>query len=142
MRTLQLTAALAFVLLATAASAQQECPCVPLPPLWVVSTVNSWSSAMSTVITGNGDPLIFVLPDGTDATRWLVIRRVVGGSYTDDGKDAHQLEQFDGASSAIARLSAIDSARSPLIVTAPDGRYLVISLREPATAVKPHASRH
>ena len=33
------------VLLATAASAQQECPCVPLPPLWVayrMGTSNDW----------------------------------------------------------------------------------------------------
>ena len=127
-----LTLLLPFSLLAlftAALSAQEVCPCVPRTPLWVVKTCDDFNCAMTALAVGNGDPLTFAMPVGVSDHRWVVLQRVVGGSYTDDGSDPYQLETFDGASLATARLGAIDTDHRPMIVTAPDGSFLVLSLR-------------
>lgn len=125
---------------AGAAAAQDACPCVPTPLRWVVATVDSWPQAMAQVIAANGDQLVFALPTTTGSNQWLVVRRVVGGAYVDDGTDPHQLEEFDRAGSALARASSLNADRRPMMLTAPDGRFVVIALRE--NAVKPRAARH
>ncbi|HJW92425.1 MAG TPA: hypothetical protein VJ901_02300, partial [Thermoanaerobaculia bacterium] len=49
----------------------------------------------------------------------------------DDGSDPYQIETFDGSAVATARLAAIDHDRRPMILTAPDGMFLVLSLKHP-----------
>jgi hypothetical protein len=117
------------LLLTLASSAQEVCPCVPRPPLWVVKTCTDFGCAMTALNNGNGDPLTFVMPVGMRDHRWVVLQRVVAGSYTDDGSDPYQVEQFDGISVATARVASIADDHRPMIMTAPDGAFLVLSLK-------------
>jgi hypothetical protein len=117
------------VLFATALPAQEACPCFPRENLWVVKTCADHNCAMTALNAANGDPLTFTMPVGTSDNRWVVLQRVVAGAYTDDGSDPYQVETFDGASLATARLGAIETDHRPMIVSAPDGMFLVLSLK-------------
>ena len=121
-----------LVLFNSASTAQEACPCVPRENLWVVKTCIDFSCAMTALSDGNRDALTFSMPVGVNDTRWVVLQRVVAGTYTDDGSDPYQVEPFDGASLATARLGAIDTGHRPMIVTAPDGTFLVLSLKHAA----------
>ena len=118
-----------LVLFTTALPAQEMCPCVPRENLWVVKTCDDFNCAMTALNTANGDPLTFAMPVGLTDARWVILHRVVAGSYTDDGSDPYQVETFDGASIATARLGAIDTDHRPMMFTAPDGMFLVLSLK-------------
>ena len=103
MKSLRLLLPLSVLLLLTAvSSAQQLCPCFPHENIWTVKTCDGFQCASTMLTAANGDPLTFVMPVSLDDQRWIVMRRVVGGTYTDDGSDPYQLEQFDGISVATA----------------------------------------
>lgn len=120
---------LLLVLSTVALSAQEVCPCVPRANLWVVKTCDDFNCAMTALNGANGDPLTFAIPVGISDHRWAVLQRVVAGSYTDDGSDPYQVETFDGASIATARFGAIENDHRPMMFTAPDGTFLVLSLK-------------
>ena len=123
---------LLVALSATSLAAQQVCPCVPTTPLWTVKTCDSWDCAMAALTTANGDPLTFTLPVSTTERRWVVIQRVVAGAYVEDSGEPHQVEVFDGVAVATARVSAIADDHHPMILSAPDGHVLVVSLKQAA----------
>jgi len=106
-----------------------ECPCVPRENLWVVRTCNDFNCAMTALTAANGDPLTFSVPVGMADPRWVILQRVVAGGYIDDGSDPYQVETFDGVSPATARMASIENDHRPMIVTAPDGALLVLSLK-------------
>ncbi|SRR5581483_536374 len=110
-----------------------DCPCVPRENMWVVRTCDGFNCAMSSLAVANGDPLTFAMPAGMEDPRWIVLQRVVGGTYTDDGSDPFRVEQFPALDGATARMNAITSDHRPMIVSAPDGALLVLSLRNPMT---------
>lgn len=120
----------ALLLFTTASPAQQMCPCVPRENLWTIRTCDGFNCAMTALNTANGDPLTFSMPAGINDQRWIVLRRVVAGSYIDDGSDPYQVETFDGAAVATARLASIENDHRPMILTAPDGMFLVVSLKQ------------
>jgi hypothetical protein len=127
---------LSALLLSAPAMPADECPCVPRENLWVVKTCDDFSCAMTALNAANGDPLTFSMPVGTTDRRWVVLRRVVAGAYTDDGSDPYQVETFDGIAVATARMASIENDHRPMIMTAPDGALLVLSLKhapEPRT---------
>jgi hypothetical protein len=123
---------LSLILVAAPAFAEDgdPCPCVPTTPLWTVHTCDSWTCAIALLVSANGNPLVFAIPLGGDSPQWIVFTQVVAGSYDDDGTDPHVVEQFDAFDGAMSRYTAITSDHLPLIFTAPDGRFLVASLRE------------
>jgi hypothetical protein len=135
------TAVIAFLLLATAASAQNVCPCIAKSDMWTVRTTDGFNAGMTALVTAHGDPLTFILPAGMQDQRWLVLQRVPTGSYIDDGTDPFRIEQFDGFTNATARMSAIDADHRPRFITAPDGSFLILSLRQPVTAKQRAVSR-
>jgi hypothetical protein len=125
-RLLLLLSTLLFCVPATPAD---ECPCIPRENLWVVKTCDDFNCAMTALNAANGDPLTFSIPVGTADPRWVVLQRVVAGGYIDDGSDPYQVETFDGVALATARMGAIDNDHRPMIMTAPDGAFLVLSLK-------------
>src|SRR5512142_2917461 len=136
-------AAIALFLVVTplTLNAQDVCPCVPLTKLWVSTVCDSWNCAMAALVNANGDPAVFAMPVAMNDGRWLVIRQVASGSYIDNSP--FQVESFDGVSDATARFSAITTDLKPRIMSAPDGRFLVISLRQPEPApTRRHAVGH
>jgi hypothetical protein len=80
-------------------------------------------------LLGNGDPQIFAVPIGIDDGRWLVVRRVAAGSAIADPAEPFQIEQFDGMSDGAAHFCTIARDAKPVLLTTPDGRVLVISLK-------------
>lgn len=111
-------------------TAQQACPCVPLTKLWVAVSCDSWYCAASEVSIANGDGTVFAVPTGGTGHRWIVIKQVTAGAWVDDSP--FKLDSFDPTqfTDAVVRFSRIDDDHQPRIVSAPDGRFLVISLRE------------
>src|SRR5439155_1513312 len=85
MKTLRLLLPLSLLLLLTTAStAQQMCPCFPRENMWTVKTCDGFPCASTMLTAANGDPLTFIMPVGVDDQRWIVMRRVVSVTYTDD----------------------------------------------------------
>lgn len=123
------------------AGAQQACPCVPVTKLWVSRVCDTWNCATSALISANGDPMTFAIPVGAADGRWIVIQQVTAGGYTDSSP--FQVESFDGVADASARFSAITNDFSPHIMSSPDGKFLVISLRTPeVTPAKRRSAGH
>lgn len=121
-----------LIALAPAAIADTNvCPCVPVTHLWVVKTCPDWTCASTELAVANGDTQVIAVPVGIDDTRWLVIRRVTSGSFGEESADPYRMEQFDGFGSAALRFAGISADFKPVILTAPDGKVLVMSLRTP-----------
>ena len=113
-------------------NAQQVCPCVPAGRMWVSNICDTWNCAMAALVSANGDTSVFAVPVATDDPRWLVVRQVTSGDYADDSP--FRVESFDGVAAATARFAAVATDNSPHIISAPDGKLLVISLRQPETS--------
>lgn len=122
--------AVALFFVAGVAAAQQVCPCVPLAQLWAVETCETWNCAASATIMANGDPYVLTLPAPTADGRWLVVKRVVAGSYTASPDAPFILETFDGADGASARFVSVAVDHAPIILSVPDGKFVVIMTRE------------
>jgi hypothetical protein len=122
-----------LVLMALAAvsiSADELCPCVPISHFWVVEPCDSWNCAASAAIMANGDANVLTMPAPTKDGRWLVVRRVATGAYTPPADAPFVLESFDGVAGASSRFAAIESDRAPMILSAPDGKFLVIMSKD------------
>jgi hypothetical protein len=137
------TALILFAVLLTVPmlSAQDACPCVPLTHLWVVKTCADWQCAATELAVANGDPQVIAVPVGMNDGRWLVVHRYTGGAVTVDPTDPFQIEQFDGMTDGAARFAAIGRDSSPLLLTAPDGHVLVMSLK-PGSVPRRRAAGH
>ena len=127
-----LPALLITALLGTIPShAQDACPCVPLTHLWIVKTCSDWTCASTELLLANGDPQVIALPVAMNDARWLIVRRFTAGSAIDVSTDPFHVEQFDGMTRVVARLNELTPGHRPMILTAPDGQMLIISLKEP-----------
>jgi hypothetical protein len=126
MRTLA-ASAFAFILLATPVLA--DCPCVPITHLWVVKTCADWTCASTELAVANGDPQVIAVPVGMNDSRWLIVRRFAAGAAIDSGDPFH-VDQFDGMSDAVQRFSSFNADHKPMMMTAPDGQFLVMALRQ------------
>jgi hypothetical protein len=107
-----------------------DCPCVPLTHLWVVKTCDDWNCATTELLLAAGDPQVMAIPVGLDNPRWLVLRRVAAGAAIDVSTDPYELRQFDGMDGAVTHFSSLAHERRPMMLSAPDGQLLVISLRQ------------
>jgi len=125
-RTILAVATLMFS--AAVTSAQQLCPCVPLSHEWVVETCDTWNCAASAAIVANGDPNVLTMPASTADGRWLVIKRVTSGSYIAPADAPFVVESFEGADGATARFAAMPD-HAPTLLSTPDGKFLVIMLK-------------
>jgi hypothetical protein len=133
MRTLA-SAAVLLALAATPLLANDPpalCPCVPISHLWVVKTCYDWTCAATELAVAGGDPQVIAMPVGMNDTRWLIVRRLAAGTAIDTSNDPFNLEQFDAVNDAVQRFAKIDQDHRPMLMTAPDGRVLVIALRQP-----------
>ena len=127
----KLTIALTLTVLSFAATsgAQQACPCVPISHLWVVQACDSWNCAASAVVLANGKDVV-PLPTTSFDFPWVVLQRVTSGS-AGSSSGAFVVDGFDSISDGVARYAAIDRDLQPILMTAPDGKVLVIARTEP-----------
>jgi len=114
-----------------AAPLSADCPCIPLTHLWVVKTCDDWNCATTELMLAGGDPQVMAIPVGLDNPRWLVLRRIASGSAIDvNATDPYEIRQFDGLEGAITHYTELTHERLPMMLTAPDGQVLVISLKQ------------
>ena len=94
-------------------------------------TCSDWTCASTELLLANGDPQVIALPVAMNDARWLIVRRFTAGSAIDVSTDPFHVEQFDGMTRVVARLNELTPGHRPMILTAPDGQMLIISLKEP-----------
>jgi len=112
------------------ASAQDPCPCVPLAPVWIPTPCETWNCAQAAMIMANGDPYVMAVPTRSTKFKWVVLRRVVSGSAAISPDNPFQVESFSGASDGAQNYASIASDHMPVMVTATDGKTLVVHLKE------------
>lgn len=125
---------LAAVLFPIVVSADPPCPCFPHETTWIVTHCDTWNCAASAMIVANGDPYVMTMPTSSDSYRWVVVRRVASGSVVVSPDEPFELETFTTASDGATRLGVIDPIRFPMMISTPDGRTLVVSLKEEVAA--------
>lgn len=120
-----------LLLTATAVGAQDPCPCVPVTYEWIATACDTWNCAVSAVIVANGDPHVFPLPTASSDYTWVVLRRIVGGSVIASPDAPFRVDGYSTISEATSHYSAIDPTLQPMLVTAVDGKTLVIARNFP-----------
>jgi hypothetical protein len=108
-----------------------DCPCIPITHFWVVKTCNDWNCASTELTLAAGDPQVIAMPVALDDSRWLIVRRFAAGAAIDAGDDPFQLQQFERMDGAMVQYGAMTRDRRPMLLAAPDGQILVISLKQP-----------
>lgn len=108
-------------------TAQEACPCVPTTHQWIVTPCETWNCAAAATITANGDKYVMSLPTSSEDFTWVVVRRIVSGAAAIAPDAPYRLESFDNASDATARYSSIDARYQPMLLTVPDGQFLVVA---------------
>jgi len=84
---------------------------------------------MSNMVLANGDPYVWAVPTGSDQWKWIVLKRVVAGSYISSPDEPFAVDQFEQIAEAGARYAALDHAALPMLLSTVDGKMLVVSLR-------------
>jgi hypothetical protein len=125
-------AAIALVATLSVQADDNVCPCVPLGHEWIVTACETWNCAQSMMILANGDPYVVAVPTGSETWKWIILRRVVSGSFAVSPDAPFAVEQFDRMSDAGARFSALEHEALPMFLTTLDGKMLVVSLRPSA----------
>jgi hypothetical protein len=124
--------ALAFVLVALTipAAADDICPCIPVSHLWVLKTCDTWDCAAAEFNISGGSAETVVMPTSSTDGKWIVLHRVATGTAINADR-VFAIENFDGWSDASTRFSGIDGSLKPMILSAPDGKFLVVSRNAP-----------
>jgi hypothetical protein len=121
-----------LMLLVPAAAVPQElCPCVPLTYQWIVTPCDTWNCAAAATVLANGDKYVIAVPTASNDFKWVVVKRVVAGSAIVSPNDPFKLASFDRMGEAMTQFDTIEGALQPMILTVPDGKFLVITRFEP-----------
>jgi hypothetical protein len=117
---------LLLLALTVSASAQEVCPCVPISYQWIITACDSWNCAASAVVLANGDRNIVPIPTRSTDYAWIVLRRVASGSAIVSPDGPFKLEAFDTFAEASSRYLATDANLQPMLMTALDGKILLV----------------
>ena len=118
--------AFALLALTSAALAQEVCPCIPVTHLWTIKSCDTWDCAASEFNISAGSTDMMVVPTTSTDVRWVVLQRVASGSSASTDP-TYSLESFDGWTEASTRFGAIDATLKPMMLSAPDGKFLIVS---------------
>lgn len=122
--------AVALVTLALSAPAFAEDTTNPIRYTWVVTSCATWNCAASALIMADGEPNVIAVPTTDTQSPWLVLRRVEEGSVYIPETESFGCDVFGEVASATSHYLAMDSCRSPMVFSVPDGRAVVISLNQ------------
>ena len=122
--------AVAFVTLSLTASSFAADTTNTIRYTWVVTSCETWNCAASALILANGEPSVIAVPTTDAQSPWLVLRRVEEGSVYIPETESFGCEVFGEVASATSHYLAMDSCRSPMVLSVPDGRAVVISLNQ------------
>jgi hypothetical protein len=119
-------ATVSLFLLLSPAAAQEVCPCVPVTHAWVVTPCESWNCAAAAVVLANGDRNVMPMPTTESDFTWIVLRRVAAGSSIIVPNPPFTVSTFDSLTDAASHFYTLDAALHPILVTATDGKVLVV----------------
>jgi len=131
MRTTPAVLALCVTLITITARAQQMCPCVPISYDWIAVPCDSWNCVTSTVVLANSDRSVVPMPTASSDYTWVVLRRIVVGSAIVSPDAPFKVDGFDSLAVASAHFYATDHELQPMLLTAPDGKVLVVARTAP-----------
>jgi hypothetical protein len=126
MRKLVMAVTLSIPLLAASSRAQQVCPCVPISYEWIPMACDSWQCVETEVALANGLTLI-PIPTNNSDFHWVVLKRIASGGAIVSPDAPFKVDGFDLFADGVAKYSAMSSDVQPLLITAPDGKTLVVS---------------
>ena len=119
-----------LTLLVPTSSAQQACPCVPISHEWIVTACSSWECA-SEIVSSSERRTVVPMPTASSDYTWVVLRRVPTGSAIISPDAPYKVDGFDSLPVASAHFAAIHGDLNPILVTAPDGRILLVARTSP-----------
>ncbi|HET8775137.1 MAG TPA: hypothetical protein VFP80_15150 [Thermoanaerobaculia bacterium] len=119
--------ALTFSIL-TAASASAQIT-KPIRYTWMATSVASWKDAAAALVLADGDGTVLAMPTGEESHPWLLLRRVEEGSIFIPDDEPRICDVFPTMTEASSYYLGMDSCHAAMMVTVPDGRSLVVSMR-------------
>lgn len=124
----RLALALVFSCITAASAAAQITK--PVRYTWVATSIDNWNDAAAALILAGGDGNVIAIPTGNASHPWLLLRRVEEGSIYIPDDEPRVCNVFATVTEASSHYLAIDGCHGPLLLSAPDGRLLVVALRE------------
>lgn len=125
-----LPAAVVALALALPASGNDGPLTNPIRYTWIASSCANWNCAAAALVLANGDKHVIVLPTGREQEPWIVLKRVEEGSIYIPDDEPYHCETFTTVDSAASHFAAMDNCHAPLILSVPDGRTVITSLRK------------
>jgi hypothetical protein len=129
---------LAFLALTPAAHAELT---KPIRYTWVVTSCETWNAAASALVLANGNPNVLVMPTGDSTRPWVILKLVEEGAVYDPEDEPYSCEVSATVAAASGRYAIVDSCHNPMLLSMPDGRAVVVSLKSCGEG-KARAIRH
>ena len=114
----------------------------PIRYTWVVTSCETWNHAASAMVLADGNPNVMVLPTGKAERPWIVLKLVEEGTIFAPDEEPYSCEVLQTVTEASSRFDSIDSCHGPIVMSMPDGRAVVISLKKCGDGGKSRAVRH
>lgn len=133
-------AALAFCVMALTVKGDEPIT-KPIRYTWVATSCDSWNCAASALVMANGDKYVLVLATGNDEHPWIILRRTEEGSIYIPDEEPYSCSVFETTNAATVEIDGMDTCHAPLILSVPDGRTIVASLRNCGSPSKQRAVR-
>ena len=102
----------------------------PIHYTWIVSSCETWNCAASALVMANGEPNVLVMPTNVPELPWVILRRVEEGSLYIPETEAFGCDVYAQIADATSHYSAMEGCRKGMMLTVPDGRSVVVALRQ------------
>lgn len=113
----------------TAASAGAQIT-KPIRYTWMVTSVGSWKEAAAALVLADGDGSVLAMPSGEESHPWLLLRRVEEGSIFVPDDEPRVCDVFPNMTEASSHYLGMGPCHGAMLLTVPDGRSLVVSVRD------------
>ncbi len=117
---------LTLLVMPAIATAQDFTP--PVRYTWIASSCETWNCAAAALVLADGDKHVIVLPTGREERPWIILRRVEAGSVHIPDDEPFRCEVFDDLDGATSHFRTMETCRSGMALTVPDGRAVVAAL--------------
>lgn len=129
--------AISFVVLSALALPAAADFTVPPPYVWVIVPCSTWNCAVAELVAAAGDPSVIAVPTTDKEFPWIVMKKVLAGSYAPPEDMPWSVEHFSLVGEATARFASINKENCPLMLSTTTGALLVAARIPPrARAVR------
>ncbi len=138
---MKVTSLILALAIAGAAVANDQPITKPIRYTWIATSCETWNCAVAALVMADGDKHVLVLPTGVESHPWIVLKRVEEGSVFVPEDEPFACDVFDGVDGAASRFQATGSCHAPLMLSVPDGRAVMVSLKQCGGTGKRRAAR-